>query len=140
MYISSAVCRQPSTVQNTLYTLYISSAVCRQLGTVRNTLYTLYISSAVCRQPSSSLLTWAACSSALSSYSNENRWECKQAENNNDEWHGTSENNKKCCELAKPAWIQYHKKAKTASVAERVEALALLGIPQRAVGRGFDPR
>ena len=27
----------------------------------------------------------------------------------------------------------------TASVAERVEALALLGIPQRAVGRGFNP-
>ena len=26
------------------------------------------------------------------------------------------------------------------SAAERVEALALLGIPQRAVGRGFDPR
>ena len=27
-----------------------------------------------------------------------------------------------------------------ASVAERVEALALLGIPHRAVGRGFNPR
>ena len=28
----------------------------------------------------------------------------------------------------------------SSSVAERVEALALLGIPERAVGRGFNPR